>query len=345
MSTVLPAEATKKQLYLSASRIDTFLSCSALYSAKYLYKIPDASNDGAKRGSTVHAVLELLLKPRHRKRYMEAIHHDTCTEVPPLWRLVVRFAKKYDVDDPENLETIDKFIMVALKHNFFGPKETKEILGEKKFNIDVNDPVTGLRYSIRGSIDKTFVIQGKKGPYLEVIDYKSSKAKMSGDKLEDNVQSQMYQLALRHLYPEIRRRQFDFLFLKFSTSPLQPQPTLTDAQLDGFAWRLHYTQQAIEGFTKENALDWPAASESEKMWLCGREGFKKDGTKSFICAARNPITYWSVLEAGGEVVSSHFTEAEATANAKPADGQTVEKRHYPGCPYYFSPSGQRRNFN
>lgn len=320
------------------------MSCSALYSAKYLHKIPDASNDGAKRGSTVHEVLELLLKPRHRKRYNDAIQHDTCTEVPALWRLVLRFARKHGVADPANLKTIDGFIMVALKWEFYGPPGTQEILGEKKFNIEVNDPVRGLRYAIRGSIDKTFVVGDKRGLVLETLDYKSSKARMSGDKLEDNVQSQMYQLALRHLFPHIKRRQFDFLFVKFSRAPLQSQPTCSDDQLDGFEWRLHDLQQAMEGFTEADELTHPAAFNREKSWLCGREGVKKDGTKAFICTARNPLDYWVIEDAAGEIVKSGFTTKELEGQVDSAKGQRIASRSYAGCPVWWR-EGKRTDFN
>jgi len=45
---------------LSASRIKTVEGCSWLYWCKYKLKLPDASNDGAKRGSICHLIFEHL---------------------------------------------------------------------------------------------------------------------------------------------------------------------------------------------------------------------------------------------------------------------------------------------
>ncbi len=144
-----------KPLFLSASRIDTFLFCSQKYAATYIHRLPDAGNDGSRRGSVCHEVLELLLRPRHYKRYSQAIHHGTCTEVPQLWRCVRRFAARFGVDDHVNLKMIDTFIMTGLRFEFFGPKGTFETMAEKEFTIQVDDPERGMRYSMRGFIDKT----------------------------------------------------------------------------------------------------------------------------------------------------------------------------------------------
>ena len=55
---------------LSASRIKTAESCSWLYWCKYKLKLPDRSNDGARRGSICHLIFELLGEPR-RKKYFD----------------------------------------------------------------------------------------------------------------------------------------------------------------------------------------------------------------------------------------------------------------------------------
>ncbi len=334
------SEPKAKPLYLSASRIDTFLTCSQLYAAKYLWKLPDTGNDGSKRGSTVHDVLELLLKPRHKKRYNAAIHHNTCAGDPVLWKLLRRFAKHYGVDDQENLDTMDKFIMTALKHEFFGPKGTKEVFGEKEFNIEVNKD--GRRYNIRGFIDQTFIVNDQEGALVVVRDFKSSKAKFTEDKAEDNIQSYTYQLATKILYPEIKRRKFHFLFLKFPRAPVQDQPSFTDDQLVGFEWRLTFLQEQVEKFTEKNSKDNFAALDINRRWLCGKEGKKKDGTPMWICGARNPMDYYVILDKDGGIVKSAFTEKELTAE----EGQTIELRRYKGCSYYWNQTtGQRRNFN
>lgn len=323
--------ATKKPIYLSASRIDTFQTCSQLFWAKYGLKLPDTGNDGSRRGSTVHDTLELLLKPRHRKVYEAAVLHNTCTEVPALWKLVTRFARKYGVNDSANLKIIDEFIMVALKHEFFGPKGTISSIAEKDFEFHV-DRGDGRKYSIKGFIDQVFTVQDKHGLILVVRDFKTSKERFEGDKLEFNVQSLIYQLALRELFPDIKRREFHFLFLKFAKKARQDQPSFTDDQLDGFEWMLAELQTAMETFTEENAQDHFAADDPDKEWLCGREGYKKDGTPAWMCSVRKPFDYWALLDEHGQIVTSAFTEAELTAD--PAKKQRIEKRRYAGCPRF-----------
>ena len=57
---------------LSASRIKTAQSCSWLYWCKYKLKLPDKSNEGAKRGSICHLVFEGL-GGKGRKKYFNKI--------------------------------------------------------------------------------------------------------------------------------------------------------------------------------------------------------------------------------------------------------------------------------
>jgi ATP-dependent helicase/DNAse subunit B len=327
-----------KPLFLSASKIDTFQSCSQLYSAKYHWHIPDPGNEGSNRGNVVHEVLELLAKPRHKKRYDDLINHGTCTEVPALWRMIRRTATRWGVGDAANLDMIDAFIMVAVVREFFGPKGTKKVLVEKEFDIQVDEG--GKRFNVRGKIDKIFMIVEKLETFIEALDFKSSKAKFTADKLEHNMQSYIYQIALRRMFPDAVLRRFHFLFLKFNKAPVQEQPIFTAEQIDGFEWQLTALQRAMEGFTMENAADHLAAYDDEKKWLCGKEGTNKDGKTAFICTARRPMDYYVMLDENGEWIESAMTEEEL----HPKDGQVVVLRRYPGCLAFFNPTtGLRRN--
>ena len=53
---------------LSASRIKVAQTCSWQYWTRYILKLPDKSNDGAKRGTICHLVFECLGNPRHKKQ-------------------------------------------------------------------------------------------------------------------------------------------------------------------------------------------------------------------------------------------------------------------------------------
>lgn len=329
----------KKPLYQSASRNETFQNCSRLYAAKYIHRLPDPGNDGANRGNTVHDVLELMLKPRHKHLYDAALQHQTCTEVPALWRVIKRFAAKYGVADEENLAVIDGFMMVAFMNEFYGPKGTTERMAERDFTIEVNEP-DGRRYNVKGYIDKTFIIKDKEGLIVHIVDYKSSKDKFKGEKATFNVQSIIYQLAARKLHPDIVRRRFRFLFLKFPRQPWQEEPPMSDDQLEGYEWLLTDMQEQLEMFTLDSADDNLAAHDDERKWLCGREGFKKDGTRAWICTARRPRDYWVLVDEHGETVLGAATEAEL----KPKLGQRIEARRYLGCPAFYTKDGRPRSF-
>lgn len=331
--------APAKPLFLSASRIDTFTTCSQLYASKYLWRIPDPGNDGSNRGTVCHEVLELLVKPRHRPIYDAAIRAGNCREVPVLWRLLTWKARRYKVGDPANLKLIDGFMMVALTNAFFGPAGAT-VHSEREFSLQVNEPKRGIRYNVRGVIDKVFEYAERAVAYVEGSDYKTSKAKHSEEKLTHNSQSYIYQIALRRLFPAAIIRRFHFLFLKFPRTPVQEQPVFTDDQLTGFEHQLTAWQSAMEGFTMAKAGDNLAAYNEERKWLCGREGLKKDGTVAFICSARRPLDYYVLLDSEGDFVASAFTEAEL----KPKEGQIVVPRHYPGCSAYYNPkTGKPRN--
>jgi len=331
----------KKKVYLSASRIDTYLNCSFLYWAKYHLKVPDTGNDGARRGNVAHEVLEILLNKRHKNVYDAAIQHDCCIEVPSLWRLILRIAKRFQVDDKTNLKMIDGFIMTGLKNEFFGPVNTVKVEAEKEFTLDIDKPEIGVKYSARGFIDKSvFVCEGDEAK-IKTCDYKSSKSKFEGEKEEFNIQSMLYQNALRYLYPEIKKRDFSFLFLKFPKNPWQTQPSLSDDELDTFEKILTEWHRGMSEFTEKDSVSNLAALNEEHCWLCGREGIKKDGTPMWMCSVRNPVDYFVILNSEGEIVSSAFKEEEL----KPKEGEIVVPWRYPGCSYYWNArTGLRRNF-
>lgn len=324
----------KKKIYQSASRNETFQTCSALYAAKYLAKIPDPGNDGANRGSVAHEVLEMLIKPRHRKIYEAAVHTQCCREVPALWKVIKRIAKRFKVDDETNLKMIDGFIIVGLMTEYLGPKGTTKLEVEKAFELDVDED--GKKYRAKGFLDKVAFVVDKQGERLEAYDYKGSREKFKGEKETFNTQNLVYLLALKRLYPHITRRRFRFIFLKFGKDPIQEMLPITDDQLEGYEYVLTEIQERLESFTEKNIMDNLAACSEKNGWLCGREGTKKDGTPMWVCPARRPIDYWVAL-VDGVAARSAFTEEELNLKA----GEVAEKRSWRGCPHYYTPKGTR----
>ncbi len=332
-----PKNSDPTKFWLSPSRIDSFEECSQRYAAHYLWKLPDAGNDGSNRGSTCHDVLELLAKPRHKQLYSAAIHHNTCMEVPALWRFVTKVARRYGVGDPENLQMIDGFILVALKNEFHGPAGTVEAFSEREFNISIDQD--GKHYNVRGKIDRTFIVKDQLGLMVSTLDWKSSKDLFKDKKATFNVQSIIYSLALKHLYPEIERRRFRFLFLRFAASPWQEMPPMDDEQLEGYEYVLTDLQERIEGFTLANVADNLPTPAPFSGFPCGKEGTKKNGEPYWVCPARRPLDYWVSVK-DGKIMKSAFKQEDLT----PREGETVEKRSYPGCVRFYRPDGTKLPF-
>lgn len=330
-----PVKQFKHKTAISPSRLDLYLECSQRYAYRYLYKGPDSSNDGAKRGSTVHDVLEILLNPRHKHYVDSVIENRTCTLKPGLWRLIQKYAAKYEVDDDENLTMIDGFMYIACKNEFYGPPDTIKTLAEQDFDFEVERP--GISYRVRGFIDKIHLIEEDGVISCTLVDYKSSKARYTGEKATNNHQAIIYQLAVKHLFPDYRMRGFRFLFLRMPRKPIQMMELLTDAQLAGYEYWLTNIQQQLETFTEADAsCNYAAHDPDMKIQRCGGEGFKADGSVRFICGAQRPLDFYAVVDKDNKHLYSVFTEEEARLK----EGERVEKRHYAGCQYFFK-DGER----
>ena len=303
--------------YISASRVKTLENCSMLYWAKYHTDLPDKSNDGARRGSICHLILELLQEDRHRK------HYDTITEANDLEAsaAIIRLVRKRmiieDMDDTitdDNYELIKKMILVGLKQDFFCTEnEGKLGKAEQEFLIENEDPP----YIIKGYIDKHVFYD--KGKTLKIIDYKSSKKKFRGDELSANGQAMMYILAARTLWPKVKRKIFNFMFLKFPRQPIQ-ELEFSEDQISGFEHYLASQYKLVNNFTEKNAKSNYAADNPKNSWLCG-------AGKTWVCPLKYAFDYYVLLDENSRVLQSSNED-----NLKPKDGQKVEKRHHEGCP-------------
>jgi len=302
----------KKKLYLSASRMSTYDKCSWQYWCKYVLGLPDKTNDGAIRGSICHLILELLLKPRHKKHFDSIIDTQDIASSKPVDRTVIKHIKQQDAYNEENYNLCNKMIYVALDNDFFG--EGGHIEGpEKEFFIENENP----KYNIRGYIDKP--IEYKKKKFLKIVDYKTSKSKFSGEELESNIQAMMYSLAAKTLWPKMKRRLVQFLFLKFPRTPRQ-ELEFTDDQLKGFEYHLENINKVLEEFDEESAKS-NYAADNGTQWLCG------PAKSGWICPFHKPFEYYSLLDKDGEQIKSSYED-----DLNPSKGQSVEKRTYDGCP-------------
>lgn len=326
----------KNKHAISASRLDLFLECSYKYAFRYLYKLPDKGNDGANRGSVAHDVFEILANMRHKSHVDGVIKAGTVVKNRALWTLVRRLAEKHGVNDPENLEMINDFIVTGLKHDFYGPPKTAERFVEKHFDFEYIDK--NIDYRIKGYIDKLFLVENGKNKYLVCKDYKSSKRKFDKEKMTFNHQAMIYQLAIeRYLFPDIKLMNFDFFFLKFSDDPIQSANLLNEQQLIGYELWLSNIQKKINVFDENDAKTNFAANDATlKMTRCGKEGFKKTGEKYFICEAQLPFNYYLLQDKDGNILKTS-KENDLVAGK----GEKIVSQFYPGCQYFFDAKGKR----
>ena len=344
---------------LSASRIKTAQSCSWIYWSKYKLKIPDTSNEGASRGTICHLILELLCLPKRKKYYDKIIKSSSLFSVPSVERLVKIWAKRLEVADEANIKLIDDMTVNGLQYDYFGKElaNPKEAFSEKDFHIIVDDEEKGFRYRINGFIDKLFLY--KKEKFAIIRDFKTSKKVFEGKEVDDNLQDLIYSLAVKHMFPEYKTRQSEFLFLKFDLSQdllgglgegvLKMNP-LSDEELEGFEYQLTEWQYYLDNFDEETAHSdfavdqgFPKDGSFGGLLQCGNRGktgypgqLKKDGTPMWHCPFKFDFHYLALKDSDGNIKKTARIEEEDKLKEVQEQGDTIEKLYYEGCPRHQS---------
>jgi len=341
-----------KLIPLSASKIKKVQSCSWSYWASYQLKVPDRSNDGASRGWICHLIFELLGAPKHKDIYDEIILKDSIFLCKPIKRLVGYHARKLNVNDPENLELIDNMTMAGLHFDFFGGArgELEESISEQSFDITTEE--ADKLYRLRGFIDKLFLY--KKSGLAVIRDFKSSKSVFKGKDLTDNLQDLIYTLAVRKLFPRFKKRQVEFLFLKFDlhASGNVKMAEISDEELEGLELYLTGIQEYLNNFDEDDAVSnfagsqgYPSDGSFGGPLMCGKDGYKiskgeplldKEGEPivAYICPYRKPLDYYVVKNSEGEIIKSYFKEDKDKITLNSDENETMELIKYKGCPYW-----------
>lgn len=347
---------------LSASRIKKAQSCSWSYWATYHLKVPDRSNDGASRGWICHLIFELLGAEKHKDIYDEVILKDNIYLCEPIKRLVGYHAKKLKVNDEENLELINNMTLAGLHFDFFGNKEgvPTESISEQSFDITVDE--LGKLYRVRGFIDKLFLYKEKD---LAIIrDFKSSKSVFKGKDITDNLQDLIYTLAVKKLFPNFKKRQVEFLFLKFdlnSTGTIKMKD-ISPEELEGLEMQLTSIQSYLDNFSEEDASANFAADQGYPKdgtfggpLMCGKDGYKiskgkplldKEGNPvvAYICPYRKPIDYIVLKDCLGDIKRSFFKDDPELDTLVLKEGESLCESHYDGCPRWNKDTSEIDDF-
>lgn len=341
---------------LSASRIKTAQTCSWTYWCNYKLKLPDSGNDGSSRGTICHNVFELL-GDKHKREYNKIIKDGTIWNTKVVASQVKKEAEELNVNDQENLDLIDEMIVNGLRCDFFGDEKEKPALAESErfFDLEIDKPELGIKYAIRGYIDKLFVYKDNS---VIIRDFKSSKSVFKGKEITDNLQNLIYCLAVKHLMPETEP-QSEFLFLRFDLETDLLGSTgkgrlkmdkISDEELEGFEYQLTQFQNYLDNFDEESAKsnlaakqDYPKDGTFGGPLACGKDGYKmsrgqpvldKNGEPivAFICPFRKPREYWALKDSSGNLKKTAFIENKHELEVE--EGDEIVKMKYDGCPHW-----------
>jgi len=186
-----------KKIKLSATRINTFLSCKQKYWFSYYDKLPKLSNPAFKLGLAVHEPLELagniwIEKGKFSKASIKKI------------------LEKYDeVSVREGIEDHEVHLegKNLVKKRLADFVSGKKIIGlEIKFGFwgedGGQDVVSDLGVPLMGSIDKVEEVDDET---VLIIDYKTSKTAPTGSQMKSDIQLSLYDLVARKLFPNYKR--------------------------------------------------------------------------------------------------------------------------------------------
>jgi ATP-dependent helicase/DNAse subunit B len=325
-----------KPLYLSASKIKTYSSCSWQYYASYNLKIPQSGNSGASRGTVVHNLFELISKPKHTHFIEKIWLAGNPEKVPAVKKFLEKQFKKEKLDFNEqvkpikakygnknNWESVCEMVITTLKFEFLESKNQKIIHSEYEFDLVSEKP----KYAVRGFIDR--LSEEDDGKTLKILDYKSSSKKFKGEDEEANIQAMIYSLVARKIWKTYDKYKASFFFMRFPEDPYQNNE-FTDKELDGLEHYLEYITEVLEKLDEESAKDNLAFDDKEKSWLCGRG--------KWVCPYRDKLTFFKVTDktkTGKEAeISSHLKIEDAEDKIKKNNNWTIEIAEYNGCPAF-----------
>lgn len=325
------------EVKLSASRIKTAQSCSWIYWNKYIQKLPDTNNDGARRGSICHNVFEHLSKQKTKRSFNKIVKEKDPFADKTVKEMMLSEASAEGIDDESNMKLMKEMILNGLDCNFHGEDLgiPTESYAELEFDIEKNG------YHIRGYIDQLFLYKEKS--VALVRDFKTSKKIFEGKEKEDNLQDYIYCLAVKHLFPEYVNRNAEFLFLKFNLKKegLLKMKPLDEDDLEGFEIQLQSIQEYLENFDESDANSnfaadkgFPDDGSFGGKLQCGfakeKGQLKKDGTLMWHCPYKFDFWYVTILDENGEFSSSCFQNEFDKSMVPPGGSHSV--KHYAGCP-------------
>lgn len=186
-----------KNIKLSATRINSFLSCKQKYWFSYYDKLPKLSNPSFKLGLAVHESLELAGNIwMQKEKFSKA---DTAKIMEKYDEVSIREGiEEYNIHEEgkdlvrkrlKNFIAGQKVLALEIKFGFWGPDGGKNV-------------VTDLGVPLIGAIDK---VEEYDEDTVLIVDYKTSKTAPTSSQMASDIQLSMYDLVARKLFPQYKR--------------------------------------------------------------------------------------------------------------------------------------------
>ena len=319
----------QKTIYISKSRIEQYEKCSWAYWCKYHLKIPDFKHQRTMIGTVVHSILESMINPKRKKIVTSIKKKKDIYSYGPMRRFVQSLARREELENIE-WDLINDLVLLAFNLDFYGKKGAKLRKPEEEFKHHNENP----RYNIYGFIDLPIEYKNK----VTIRDYKCGKRKPSADEKLFNIQSIIYDLALKK-QGETRQIESEFQYLDHPDDPIEHGTILDEEEMEGFEYVLADYQEKFENFDEKQAYKNFAADKEprkdtfEGKLCCGFAKFaghkKKDGNPMFYCAFKFAFDYFALYNKEGKLIKTQKESFDKIPD------QWYQKKHrYSGCPKF-----------
>lgn len=201
-----------KNMYLSASRVESFNNCAFAYFMRYGLKaepLRTAELDSAQSGTVVHLVMETVLKKYPKASFVNASESELRETVSNVLETYLnekmgggeekskRFMFLF-----ERLADVSMAVINRLKSEFevgsFEPHDFELKIGGDEIPA-YKLPLENGEVTVTGSVDRVDMMEKDGIKYLRVIDYKTGKKEFKLSELFDgiNIQMVLYLMALQ----------------------------------------------------------------------------------------------------------------------------------------------------
>jgi RecB family exonuclease len=260
------------KLNLSFSRVDKWVRCPKAYRYRYLDRLKEPSTGALDFGKAVHAALEAYTLGRPLGEFEE-------------------FAANAGIRDHRQIDELGALVTKAKRHI-----DGRDVIGvERAFDVALGDSGPAARLALVGFIDR---IDSLDSETVEVVDYKTNQALMSRKEADDSLQMEVYNLAVRQLYPWAKTVKLTFHLLRHDVL-ISVMKTAEDAERTKRF--LLATGKRLLALHDGQDIATPA----ELSTLCGWCGYRSR------CQA-----YQAVLDGGEPVAWADLEEPEALASQR-----------------------------